>query len=180
MVPLPTLTDDLAAFRAALTSRPLQERVNYMHGLPKREMRRLWNEGLPLSLAELVAGEGEIVRHEGQNDLPPFFDRFEKHVVLRAGQVQGINVQKFAFATGPGHFSVRQDGDEVWFDYTSLPTSVPEGWPGVVGNEGGISGLVYGHMIDRVRKVIDGMVVGKVWKRGKPEEHYFMLARREP
>ncbi|MSQ00540.1 MAG: hypothetical protein EXR71_01445 [Myxococcales bacterium] len=178
MVPLPTLTGDLAVFRAALASRPLEERLNFMHGLAKREMRRLWHEGLPLALAEMVAGEGDIVRHEGQNDLLPFFDRFEKHLVLRSGRVQGINVQKFAFATGPGHFSVRADGDEVWFDYTSLPESVPEGWPALVGNEGGISGLVYGHMIDKVRKVIDGMVVGKVFKHGKPEEHYFMLARR--
>jgi hypothetical protein len=26
--------------------------------------------------------------------------------------------------------------------------------------------------------VVDGMVVGKVFRRGKPEEHYFMLLRR--
>ena len=68
----------------------------------------------------------------------------------------------------------------MWFDYTIVPDSVPAGWPAVIGNEGGISGLVYGYMIDKVRKVIDGMVVGKVFKHGKPEENYFMLARREP
>lgn len=176
--PLPTLTHDLPAFRAALSALTPDEQANFMHGLPKREMRKLFDEGLPLTLAEMIGGEGQIVRHEGQNDLLPFFDRFEKHTVLRGGAVQGINVQKFAWATGPGHFSVRQVGDEVWFDYTQLAEAVPEGWPALVANDRGVGRVVYGGMIDHVRKVVDGMVVGKVFRAGKPEEHYFMLFRR--
>lgn len=178
MVPLPTLALSLAAFRDAFAALPKDERANFMHGLPKREQRALWAEGLPLTLAELTAGEGEIVRHEGQNDLLPGFDRFEKHVVARAGDVQGINVQTFAWATGPGHFTVRQEGEEVWFDYTRLAASVPDGWPALVPNDRGIGRLVYGGMIDRVRKVVDGVVVGRVFRAGKPEDHYFMLIRR--
>jgi hypothetical protein len=178
MVPLPSLTDDLPAFRAALSALTLDERANFMHGLGKREQKKLWETGLPLGLAEMVGGEGEIVRHEGQNDLLPGFDRFEKHIVARAGDVQGINVQPFSWLVGPGHFTVRAEGEEVWFDYTRIAGSVPDGWPGLVPNDGALSRLVYGFMIDRVRKVVDGMVVGKVFRRGKPEEHYFMLLRR--
>ncbi len=176
--PLPTLTDDMSGFRAALTALPIEERANFMHGLAKREQKKLWEEGEPLTLAEMIGVEGEFVRHEGQNDLLPGFDRFEKHLCSRAGGVQGINVQKFAWLVGPGHFTVREEGAEVWFDYTRIAESVPEGWPALVPNERGLAQLVYGHMIDKVRKVVDGMVVGKVFRRGKPEEHYFMLLRR--
>ncbi len=178
MVPLPTLTDDLPAFRAALAALSPDEQANFMHGLAKREQKKLWECGEPLTLAELVGAEGAIVRHEGQNDLLPGFDRFEKHLVARDGAVQGINVQKFSWLVGPGHFTVREEGEEVWFDYTVVAGSVPEGWPALVPNEQGLSRLVYGHMIDRVRRVVPGMVVGKVFRRGLPEEHYFMLLRR--
>ena len=178
MLPLPTLSEDLAAFRAALAALPIDERANVMHGLPKREMRKLWDEGLPLTLGEMIGADGEIIRHEGQNDLLPGFDRFEKHVVARAGGAQGINVQRFAWVTGPGHFTVRAEGEEVWFDYTTLAASVPAEWPALVPNDRGVGRLVYGGMIDRVRKVVDGMVVGKVFRAGKPEDHYFMLVRR--
>jgi len=177
MILLPTLAPRLDDFRAALAALPVDQQRNFMHGLPKREMRKLWEEGVPVLLDELIGGEGEIVVQEGQNDLLPFFDRFEKHVVRREGGAQGINVQRFAWATGPGHFTLRQEGPEVWFDYTVVPASVPGGWPPVVSNEQGLSKLVYGHMIDRVRGVIPGMTVGKVFRHGKPEEHYFMLSR---
>ena len=177
-VPLPTLTEDLPSFRRILSGLDPEEQVNFMHGLPKREMRRLFDEGLPLTLAEVVGEEDEIVRHEGQNDLPPFLDRFEKHVVVRGGSAQGINVQRFAWATGPGHFSLRQEGEEVWFDYTTLPGSSPEGWPAIVANDRGLGRLVYGGMVDRVRKVVDRMTVGRVVRAGKLENHYFMLYRR--
>ena len=177
-VPLPTLAPDLDTFRAALAALSAEEQRNYMHGLPKREMKRLWEGGLPVRLDEVVGAEGEVVVQEGQNDLLPFFDRFEKHVVCRGGGAQGINVQRFAFVTGPGHFSLRQEGDEVWFDYTTLPASTPDNWPALVPNDQGISKLVYGNMIDRVRGVVPGLTVGKVFRHGKPEEHYFMLARR--
>lgn len=178
MVPLPTLTADQPGVRQALAALSIDERANWMHGLPKRDMAKLWEEGQPLALSELIGADGEIIRHEGQNDLLPFFDRFEKHVVFRAGGVQGINVQKFSWLVGPGHFSVRGEGDEVWFDYTVVPTTVPEGWPALVPNDKGLSTLVYGHMIDRVRGVVPGLVVGKVFRHGKPENHYFMLIRR--
>jgi hypothetical protein len=176
--PLPTLAPDLASFRSAFAALGGEEKRNFMHGLPKREMKKLWEEGLPVRLDEVVGAEGEVVVQEGQNDLLPFFDRFEKHVVRREGGAQGINVQPWSFVTGPGHFSLRQEGDEVWFDYTVVPASAPDGWPPVVSNEGGLSRLVYGFMIDRLRGVVPGVTVGKVFRHGKPEEHYFMLYRR--
>lgn len=177
-VPLPSLAPDLDTFRVALSALSAEEQCNFMHGLPKREMRCLWEGGLPLALGEVVGAEGEVVVQEGQNDLLPFFDRFEKHVVAREGGAQGINVQRFAPVTGPGHFTLRQEGSEVWFDYTVLPSSVPPGWPALSPNDRGLSKLVYGHMVDRVRGVVPRLSVGKVFRHGKPEDHYFMLFRR--
>jgi hypothetical protein len=178
VVELPTLAADLATVRAQLAALTADEQANWMHGLPKRDMAKLWEGGEPLTLAEMTAADGEIVRHEGQNDLLPGFDRFEKHIVARAGDVQGINVQSFSWLVGPGHFTVRQEGEEVWFDYTRIAASVPVGWPALVPNDKGLSTLVYGHMIDRVRRVVPNMVVGRVFRHGKPENHYFMLWRR--
>lgn len=177
-IPLPTLSNDQGAIREALAQLSVDERANWMHGLPKRDMAKLWEEGQPLLLSDMIAGEGVVVVQEGQNDLLPFFDRFEKHLCLRGGIVQGINVQKFSWLVGPGHFTVRQEGSEVWFDYTQIAASVPEGWPALVPNDKGLSTLVYGHMIDRVRAIVPGFTVGKVFRHGKPENHYFALIRR--
>jgi hypothetical protein len=178
MVSLPRFASDLTAIRAELAALDDDGRANWMHGMSKADMAKLWELGGPLSLSAVVGGEGEIVRLEGQNDLLPFFDRFEKHVVARTGVVQGINVQKFSWVVGPGHFLVRQEGEEVWFDYTQIASSVPEGWPALAPNDKGLSTLVYGNMIDRVREVCPKMIVGKVFRHGKPENHYFMAYRR--
>jgi hypothetical protein len=177
MVPLPSLTDDIAAVQTALDALPTEARLNWMHGLGKREMASLWERGGPVAPEHFAAGEGEVVVHEGQNSLLPGFDRFAKHFVRIGDTIQGINVQFWSFVTGPGHFVVRMDGSELVFDYTRLPAGVPSGWPALVPNDQGLSRLVYGGMIDRMRQVSREIVVGKAFRNGKDEGAYFMLHR---
>ena len=68
------------------------------------------------------------------------------------GGLQSYNHQTLSWFTGPGRFSIRQDGNEVLFDYTNEPKSAVEKSSAEIEylrNEH----PVYGHMIDRVRRV---------------------------
>lgn len=187
MIPLPTLSDSIASIEAALDATDVESRINWMHGLGKREIAALWElcAGRLVPVEYYPGAEGEIVVHDGQNTLLPGFDHFQKHFVLRDGAIQGINVQSWSWVTGPGHFVVRAQtdapGDEAGsavFDYTLLPLTVPEGWPALVGNDRGLGKLVYGDMVDRMRRVSSDLTVGKAFKKGKSANQYFMLLRR--
>lgn len=178
MIPLPTLAPSLESIATALDASPAQEQLNWMHGLGKKEMARLYELGGPVPLDWFVAEEGKIVEHEGQNSLLPGFDRFEKHMVRRNGVLQGWNKQGFGWLVGPGHFTLREDGGTTVFDYTAPPADAPSHWPAVVPNDKGLSNLVYGGMIDIMHRVSERIVVGKAFRRGKDEGAYFLLFRR--
>ena len=79
--------------------------------------------------------------------------------------------------TGPGHFTVRADGDEVLFDYTELPADAPGDLPPLQPNDKGLSTLVFGGMIDRVRRVSTHCVIGRAFKSAKPMGAWFMLTK---
>ncbi len=176
MIPLPSLTPN---FESTLVDAAAPEaQLAWMHSLGKKEMDALWEKGGKLTIDHFVIGPDVIAQHEGQNSLLPGFDRFEKHFTERGGVVQGINVQFFSFVTGPGHFIAREEGDDVLFDYTVTPADIPTGWPALVPNDKGLSNLVYGGMIDVVRKVSTRICVGKAFRRGKDEGAFFMLYRR--
>jgi len=180
-VPLPSLTDALAPIGAALDALSHNERVNWMRGLSRRELRALFElaaGGPALPLDFYHGGDDEIVRHHGQNSLPAF-SSFEKRLVRRGAVVQGYNhnsrlVSRFS---GPGHFVARQDGDEVLFDYTTLPESVPPAFPPLRHNDTGTAKLVFGGMVDRVRRVSTHCTIGRAWRNGKAESAWFMLVR---
>ncbi|MFT4978419.1 MAG: hypothetical protein ACI8S6_004329 [Myxococcota bacterium] len=181
-VPLPSLTDTLVPIGAALDALSHAERVNWMRGLSRRELKALYvlaDGGSPLPLAYYHGAEGEIVRHHGQNSLPAF-SSFEKRFVLREGGVQGYNHNSrlVSMVSGPGHFVARQDGDaEVLFDYTTLPASRPDAFPELKSNDKGTAKLVFGGMVDRVRRVSTHSTIGTAFRNGKPENAWFMLVR---
>jgi hypothetical protein len=178
MIPLPTLAASHAAIRGPLEAAAQDAQLNWMHGLGKREMARLYELGEPVGLDHFVGAEGQVIEHEGQNSLPPLIDRFEKHMVRRGGVLQGWNKQGFGWLVGPGHFTlVEREGTTV-FDYTAPPADAPAGWPPVVPNDRGLSNLVYGGMVDVMRRVSDHIVVGKAYRRGKDAGAYFLLYRR--
>ncbi len=178
--PLPTLTDSLAPITEALDNLSHDERVNWMRGLGRGQLRRLFDlaeQGGPLEMDWYVGEEGQIVIHEGQNSLPAF-NVFQKRFVRFEGRIQGYNHQTMSPITGPGHFTVRQDGAEVLIDYNLVPPTKPDVFPALQPNEKGLSRLVYGFMIDRMRRVSRDCTIGAAEKGGKRMGAWFMLTRQ--
>jgi hypothetical protein len=121
------------------------------------------------------------VVHNGKNSLP-LFSVFEKHFAKPEGDesvLVGINHQWTRMFTGPGYFVTRPSPTEegaVEFDYTIAPKSKPAAWPPIVGQRG-IGWFVYGGMVDVVRGVSEHVVVSRAFRRGKPQDAYFVLCR---
>lgn len=179
MIPVPRKSDSLDPLVAALDDATHGERVAWARKLGKRDMTALWRltEGRPVRLDELHGKEGEVVVHEGQNSLPAF-NVFQKRVVLRDGVVQGYNEQWTSFATGPGHFLCRDEGTGAYFDYREVAASAPGEFPPIASNDRWIAALVYGGMVDHLRRVSKHTIVGKAERKGITlGEQYFVLVR---
>lgn len=181
MIPLPSLSDSLAAITAALDAHTHDERVNWMRGLGKKEQVALWKlaDGRHVTSAELHGADGEIVIHEGQNSLP-LFSTFQKRVVKRGEVVQGYNHQSMSWLVGPGHFLVAEAAAPhagAHFSYLSVATSAPPEFPPLQPNDQGLSTLVFAHMIDYLRRVSAHVLVGAAYKKAKASGDYFMLVR---
>ena len=178
-IPLPSQTDEINDLAHALDVATPEQRLNWMRGLSSRELAAAYvlaEGGSSLDLDHFHAGPGEVVIHHGQNSLPAF-NAFQKRVVDNNGVLQGYNHQTMAWITGPGHFTLSQDEDEVLFDYTKEPEHAFDGFPPLKKNTSGISTLVYGNMIDRVRRVSQHCVIGAAFKKGKAMNAWFMLVR---
>ncbi len=150
-----------------------------MRGLSSKELQAMYmlSEGAhTLETGHFHGDEGEVIIHHGQNSLPAF-NAFQKRMVQNGGQLQGYNHQTLGWLTGPGHFTLRQDGSEVLFDYTVEPDQPFSDFPALKSNTSGLSVLVYGHMVDRVRKVSEHCVIGAAYKKGKAMNTWFMLIR---
>ena len=127
-IPIPTQVETLSQLSEALDNASHNERINWMRGLSKGELRTLYDlaqGGLALSVSHFHAAPGEIVIHHGQNSLVAF-NAFQKRCLLHGETAQGYNHQTLAWLTGPGHFTLRPDGDEVLFDYTVLPAQTQQ------------------------------------------------------
>jgi hypothetical protein len=182
MIPLPSLSSSLGPLRVALDAASPDARINWMRGLGRGELKALFALAAPggaVPLDMLVGGEGEVIIHEGQNSLPAF-NTFQKRFVRREGVVQGYNHNSdfVAFFSGPGHFTVRPDGDEALVDYIVLPATVPSEFPALIDNNGGTRGLIFGGLIDRLRRVSLHCTIGEASKGGKPFPAWFMLVRQ--
>ena len=142
----------------------------------------------PLSLEELVPASRaplEEVRHFGRNTLPAFrifekrFCRLPGAAIGADDSVAGYNFQTMSGLTGPGYFLARVDADrdEVLVDYGRLPSQKPTNWPEIRSNERGLGRLVYGFMVDRIRRVSEHVTIGSAAKHGKEIGSYFVLSR---
>jgi hypothetical protein len=120
------------------------------------------------------------VRHIGRNSLP-LFSSFEKRFYRTgaAAAVGGANFQSTSFATGPGYFTASPNAErkEIVIDYNHIPDAAPEGWPALSDNRHGIGRLVYGGMIDTLRKVSEHVSIGAAQKPGQSVNAYFVLCR---
>ena len=166
-------------------------RVAAVRSLGRREQRRLYaavDGFLPLRLADLVppaTDELAPVRHFGRNTLP-LFTHFEKRFCRPRGQdrekpalLWGYNHQSTAWATGPGYFVAVQDPErsEVLIDYTRVPAGHAEGWPLPRPNQRGLARLVYGSMVDRLRRVSEHVTIGSAARHGRDLGSWFALCR---
>ena len=183
MIPLPSLIQELAPLHEALDAAPAEARVHWSRSLSMGELKALWRlaqaADAPLSVDEMVGDEGVVVTHVGKNSLPVFCN-FEKRLVRAPAGIQGYNHNPgwLTRLIGPGHFTVRQESDTVvLFDYIQLAEDVPSDFPPLAPNVGGLPELVYGHMLDRVRRVSAHATIGRAWKKGKAQPAWFMLVR---
>lgn len=162
------------------------ERVLALQGMRRDQFSLLYArvEGFAsMTLDALVPAQTpplQPVRHIGRNSLP-LFSSFEKRF-YRLGTkaaVGGANFQSTSFATGPGYFtaSPNAEGTEIVIDYSQIPELAPEGWPALSDNDHGLGRLVYGGMIDTLRKVSEHVSIGAAHRRGQPPSAYFVLCR---
>lgn len=189
MIPLPRLSTALAPLSEALDAAAPDARINWGRGLSGGQLWALWElaEAHPaaLPLSTMVPTQGTIVRHVGKNSLPVFCN-FEKRLILREDDggavVSGYNANPswLMGLIGPGHFTVTQESESVvLFDYTTLASTVPAGFPALAPNEGGLRAVVYGGMKDRVRRVSSHVTIGRAWKHGKATTNTFLLVRQD-
>jgi hypothetical protein len=182
MIPRPQATDR-EALATALNSADHNARLAWLRSLSGKEEAALYDQcsGATLTVEEMHRGSGDVVIHEGWNSLLAFRS-FQKRVTVFEENVQGYNHQAMRWLTGPGHFRIRDSEDvpgEVWFDYIWEAKTAPDDFPAPQSNTAGISTLVYGHMIDIVRKVSDHVVIGRAIKKGKETPNYFGLVRTD-
>ena len=146
-------------------------------GLP--EQRRLWQ----IAEAECSEIRGELVAgatavFAGRNTLP-LLSRFEKWFAHHEGALFGCNRHPLAPLIGPGYFEVRPAADgHLEFDYGSLPSTSPPGWPAVRPNTSWPARAVYGGLLDRVLWLSADVLVGAAFRDGAPLDSYFVLVRR--
>jgi hypothetical protein len=162
------------------------ERLIAVHGLRRNQLQKLYDvvEGYtPMTLDALVP-QGlpplQAVRHIGRNSLP-LFSHFEKRFYRLEGEaaVGGANFQSTSSLTGPGYFmaAALQNRGEIVIDYARIPHRAPEGWAELADNNHGLARLVYGGMIDTVRRVSKHVSIGAAQRSGHAPSAYFVLCR---
>jgi hypothetical protein len=171
------------------------DRVAAIRTLGRREQARLYDlaDGYgAVTLADLVSPSlpaFEPVRHHGKNTLPAF-THFEKRFCRpldadpeKPSELYGFNFQTLQPVTGPGYFVAVANPEradrEVWVDYRRVPTGHPDGWPEIRSNERGLSTLVYGYMVDTLRRVSEHVTIGSAARKGKDLGSWFVLCRED-
>ncbi len=142
----------------------------------------------PVSLEEFVpeSTKGTTVIYEGRNSLA-MFTRFQKRFLrTQSGVIVGYNHQSMQWVTGPGYFVFQAaDGEppvpnEAYIDYITEPPEIPEGWPPYKPNTKGLSKSVYANMHDYMRRVANGVYVGKAYRGSEDIGAYFSLTLQPP
>ncbi len=183
---------DLERLSAVLDGLGHEGRVHTTRSWSGKTMAALFEaaKGLPIDLDFLVpASVGPLVEviHDGHNSLP-LFSHFQKRFVKLDDEdvkVAGYNHNEgLAALPGPGYFVVRlgegaHEG-ELAIDYTKQPKHKPESWPRIQENGGVLGGIVYGGMIDYLRRISTHVSIGHATRDDKSRGQYFALVRRDP
>lgn len=181
-IPKPSAASSVTALAEALDAATHEVRLAWIRSLGRSEQYRLYAmaEGRPVTVDELVREPGRVVRHYGKNGLL-LFSRFEKRMVrLPDGTVGGYNhsdagalAPLATLVTGPGHFvtvASPQVPGEVWVDYRRVPAAQHPEFPPLRGNESGLPALVFGDMVDVLRRVSRHVTIGDSFKAKFPRD----------
>jgi hypothetical protein len=190
---------DIAAIGAYLDGLDGDARWREVGNLGRARQRALYEKAAhaaPIDLAHFVGdapSRAEVV-HEGLNTLPvprPL-RRFQKRFCRpdRDGdrRLFGYNEGPTRRVIGPGFFvAVPCQGRPAWtargaivVDYFQTPDGpVADGWPRVVDNRWRLQRFVYFETRDFMRRVSRHVSIGAAFKRERPLDHYFVLARRD-
>jgi hypothetical protein len=167
------------------------ERILAVRSIGSLEQRRLYDASAgfaSLQLVDLVPAEMPdfgVVRHYGKNSMA-IFSEFEKRFCRapgldpsQPGELMGFNFQTMSAITGPGYYVAVEDEarGEVLVDYRRVPDSHPADWPAIRRNDRGLSRLVYGNMVDTLRRVSEHVTIGSAAKNGKDMGNWFILCR---
>lgn len=178
--PLPSQVTSIDELAARLDAATHDERVAWIRSLGRGEQYVLFEKcaGRAVGVDALVSTPGRVVRHLGRNGLP-LFSTFEKRFVrFEDGTVGGYNHNEFgllapiaAFVTGPGHFVAYDATDgsgDVWIDYRRIPALQHPDFPPLAGNESGLPAVVFGDMVDVLRRVSRHVTIGDSFKGKYP------------
>ena len=168
------------------------ERVALMESIDARAQMRIWDaaEGCGVTIAEMVPpdrGPLDPVVFHGKNSLPAF-TRFQKRfcrpsAAIEADELWGFNYQPtrwLAPLTGPGYFVAYDAKDPlggVAIDYRRIPADRPDDWPRLRDNERGLGRLVYGGMVDYLRRVSEHLLIGRATRGDKALPNTFLLCK---
>jgi hypothetical protein len=174
----PTEVEQLSQITAALDAADHDARVAWCRSLNGTQLYRLFElakDGGPLAADDLVGDEGEVVIHKGKNGVP-VFTYFEKRFVRLGDQIAGYNDGHetapignalYSWITGPGHYICYDSPEvpgEVWVDYRTIPSTQCPQFPPLLDNDSGLRSLIFGNMVDIIRRVSTHVVVGDATK----------------
>jgi hypothetical protein len=176
----------IAAFLDGLSHAERVEAISAMQGPGlQRRLYEAVKDSPCVTLADLVPASTppltEVI-YEGKNSLPAF-TRFQKRFCRPPGgagstELWGYNHQTLAWLTGPGYFVVHDHARGAGIDYREVPSKHPEGWPEIRDNGHGIARLVYGNMVDYMRRVSRDVFIGSAYRDAKERGNFFILCRR--
>ncbi len=163
----------LAAVAAHLENLPVSERVRQVQDLHSAQLEALWDvarAASPLTVGDVVPSNRAPfmpVRWLGRNSLPAVSLEERRFYRDQHGRVWGHHnqpIRALEMLVGPGYFAVTahpENPEQVQVDYTKLPDTAPPGWPAITANDRGLSFFIFGNQHDALRRVCDGVVIGK-------------------
>lgn len=181
-IPLPSEVSKLGELTERLDAATHEVRLAWIRSLNRSQQYTLYAlaQGSPVYVKDLVRAEGEVVRHHGRNGLLAF-TFFEKRFAAWQGGVVGFNYPvvsnllrgTYSWVTGPGHFTAYDSPEvpgEVWIDYRKVPTSTVPAFPPLMDNEHGLRALIFGDMVDVLRRVSQHVFIGDSFKARYPRD----------
>jgi hypothetical protein len=175
----PKKVSDIEQLAASLDAASHDERLKWMYSLGRGDMKALFALARGQQLTMEPFSSSDVVICKGKNSLL-LFNRFEKRFAQVEHHIVGYNVSGRigTFVGGPGHFmgyGSPEVGGEIWIDYCKLPQTTHELFPPLRSNTKGLARLVYGNLLDIVRRVSKHILIGDSFKKGKPVGVLFTL-----